>query len=114
MWSRSRSTACSSRSKIYWTGASCTGSAFLNSGGVSTAGDTIFSRLIFYSQSANSLMRPTDTVNGLATSGTFTSATIENPACGIDAGSNAGYALTPITRAAAGLPTTIVIPLRLE
>jgi hypothetical protein len=40
-------------------------------------------------------------------------ATIENPTC-MSGGGSSGWDITPITHAAAGLPTTIVYPLTIK
>ena len=52
--------------------------------------------------------------NGFSTGVSFTSATIDNPNCGPSAGTNSGWLLKTLTRAAAGLPNTIALPLRLR
>ena len=97
--------------QIYYTGASCTGDAYLNDGG--TNGQTISGKWAVYSGSMNTLMAPATTANGVATSGGLTSAAIDNPACGTSSGTKSGWKLTPLSRSAAGLPNTITLPLRL-
>jgi hypothetical protein len=104
-----------SGSQIYWDGASCTGNAYLNAGGTGSIGEKRYSKLITYSSSSGllyTLANPSP--NGLSTAVGFTSATIENPSCMTSAGARGGWLLTPITRAALGLPATIAYPLTIQ
>ena len=100
--------------QIYYTGANCTGTAYLNDGNGGTGPfDRIFGRQVVFSRAMNTLMVPATVTNGTALGVAFTSATIDNPLCGASAGTVSGWQLTAITRAAAGLPATIATPLRL-
>jgi hypothetical protein len=89
--------------QIYYTGAGCTGTAYLNSGW-SQAGPYWRGEVV-YSGSFDALMVPTDLdANGQSPNVSFTSATIDNPACGSSSGARHGYRLTTTTPAAVGLP----------
>jgi hypothetical protein len=99
--------------QIYYTGASCTGTAYLNSG---TANPSVmWGRKLVYSGSFASLMVPaTVDASGVSTaSGSFTVASIDNPACGTSTTGH-GWELATITNTAAGLPSTIAAPLAFE
>ncbi len=99
--------------QIWYSGAGCTGSAYLNTGWSNTV--KTYGKLVVYSGSRNSLMVPANVVNGVATaSGSFPVASIDNPTCGT-ATTGYGFLLTPITPAAAGLPSiTLPQPLRVQ
>jgi hypothetical protein len=102
-------------SQIYWTGASCSGTPYLNDGQGGTGGIKRYYKLLCYSHSATSLYEMSSpNTNHISTSVGFTSATIENPTCMSSAGSNSGWALTVITNTAAGLPATIAYPLSVQ
>ena len=88
--------------------------AYLNDGNGGTPPfDAIYGKWAVYSRALNSLMEPATVTNGFSTGVSFTSATIDNPNCGPSAGTNSGWLLKTLTRAAAGLPNTIALPLRL-
>jgi len=96
--------------QIYYTGAGCTGTAYLNSGG--TANSEIYGRVASWSGSLNSFVVPTTVgADGVSVSVAFTAATIDNPACGANAGARDGWLLQTVTRAAIGLPATITTPI---
>jgi hypothetical protein len=96
-------------SQIDWTGSGCTGTPYLNSG--SGAGVLSWANVLCYSGQSGSLYSLSGAnPDGVASSVTFTSADIENPTC-ISPGTSGGWALTSITRSAAGLPATISRPL---
>lgn len=89
--------------QIYYTGGSCTGTAYLNSGGADTY--PIFAKGVFYSASMGTLMVPANPdANGLAQNEAFTSASIDNPSCYASAGAVHGYELEAVTPTAVGLP----------
>jgi collagen triple helix repeat protein len=101
--------------QIYYTGANCTGTAYLNDGNGGTPPfDTITGKWLVYSGSMNSLMEPATVANGFSTSEALTASTIDNPACGASAGTRSGWKLKTITRTAAGLPATIATPLKIQ
>jgi hypothetical protein len=97
-------------SQILWTGASCSGLPYLTS----SIGRTMSGTRLVYSQAADTLMAPANSAPGYATAVAFSAATMENPSCQANAGPGGGVLLTPITHAAAGLPNTIALPLRME
>jgi hypothetical protein len=95
--------------QIWYTGASCTGTAILNSG--SPDPDKIFGKTLVFSRAFNTLMAPSTVVSGVATGGgSVPVQSIDNPTC-MAASSGNGWTLTAVTAAAAGLPTTILGPL---
>ncbi|WP_037409916.1 collagen-like domain-containing protein [Candidatus Solirubrobacter pratensis] len=101
--------------QIYYTGGSCSGTAYLNDGqGGTPPFGAMNGKWVVYSGSLKSLMAPAGVSNGVATAEAFTAATIDNPDCGPDTGTRSGWKLTPITRSAAGLPDTIAMPLHLQ
>jgi hypothetical protein len=101
--------------QIYYSGGSCSGTAYLNDGqGGTPPFGAINGKWVVYSGSLKSLMAPAAVSNGVATAEAFTAATIDNPDCGADTGTRSGWKLTPITRSAAGLPDTIATPLHLQ
>jgi hypothetical protein len=100
--------------QIYYTGASCTGTAYLNDGNGGTGPfGAIADKWAVYSASQHTLMAPATVANGVSTGEAFTASTIDNPDCGSDTGTRSGWKLVAITRATAGLPNTIATPLRL-
>jgi hypothetical protein len=99
---------------ITWTGAGCSGTPYLNTGDASSAGQTMSGTRLLYSRAADTLLVPANSAPGYATAVAFTAATTENPSCQPNAGAAAGVLLTPITRAAAGLPNTFALPLHME
>lgn len=95
--------------QIYYTGAFCTGTAYLNTGG--TAGVTTTGEWLTYSRAFDTLMRPALLTSGIATSVSGVPVgSIDNPTC-MNATTGAGWQLTAITNVAAGLPATIASPL---
>jgi hypothetical protein len=101
--------------QIYYTGAGCTGTAYLNDGNGGTPPfDAISGKWLVYSGSMNTLMAPATVANGFSMGEAFTAATIDNPSCGASAGTRSGWKLQPITRTAAGLPASIATPLTLQ
>ena len=92
-----------SAAQIYYTGAGCSGSAYLNSGW-SLAGPS-WDRVVVYSGSLGSLMTITNgDANGLSPNTSFTSSTIDNPTCMSSAGTNHGYSLATASATSVGLP----------
>jgi len=103
------------RAQIYYTGASCTGTAYLNDGNGGTPPfDVISGKWLVFSGSMNTLMEPATVASGFATSEALVAATIDNPACGASAGTRSGWKLKPITRTAAGLPAVIATPITVQ
>jgi hypothetical protein len=101
--------------QIYYTGAGCTGTAYLNDGNGGTPPfDAISGKWLVYSGSMNTLMAPATVTNGFSMGEAFTAATIDNPACGASAGTRSGWKLQAITRTAAGLPADIATPLTMR
>lgn len=103
-----------SPAQIYYTGAACTGTAYLNAGG-SSAGP-FWGGQVLYSNSMGTLTVPTDLdANSLAPNASFAAVTIDNPTCGASSGSKYGYRLVATTASAVGLPSyPLVAPLTLE
>jgi len=89
--------------QIYWTGASCTGTPYLNDGAGGAGGKMTISKRVIYSAQANSLYSMSNpNAGGISTSVSFTAASIENPTCMAAAYTASGWALTPTTPAAIG------------
>ena len=89
--------------QIYWTGASCTGTPYLNDGAGGAGGKMTISKRVIYSAQANSLYSMSNpNAGGISTSVSFTAASIENPTCMTAGYTASGWALTPITPAAVG------------
>lgn len=100
-------------SQIYWTGASCTGTPYLNDG--LSGGQKSYYKILCYSGTGSQLYElASPNANGISTSTTFTAATIENPTCMTNSGVRGGWALTAVSRATVGLPTTITYPLTIK
>jgi len=97
--------------QIYYTGASCTGTGYLNDGGSGGGTARIGGKWVVFSGSFNSLMEPDTVANGTEVNANFTAATLDNPTCGANAGARSGWKLKQITRVAAGLPATIALPI---
>lgn len=105
--------------QIYWTGANCSGTPYLNAG--SSTANYRSAKVLTYSYSAGSLYSASNP-NSDGTSPTVTMPTIatsESPTTGLCSAvttqpTTLGYALTPVTRATAGLPTTIARPLAIR
>jgi len=101
--------------QIYYTGAGCTGTAYLNDGGGgSPPFESISGKWVVFSRAMNTLMEPATVANGVSTGEAFTAATIDNPTCFTSAGTDSGWKLKAITHAAAGLPTTIATPIKVQ
>lgn len=96
--------------QIYWSGTNCTGTPFLNDGGVT--GSVTYSKTLCYSGKTGLLYSMANpNANGCSTSiAQPVAATIENPTC-MSGGGSSGWSITPITNATAGLPSTIVYPI---
>lgn len=95
--------------QIWYTGASCSGTAYLNSGGATPK--VISGKWVVYSGSFSTLMRPLNVTAGVSTSvGNITVQSIDNPTCG-SATTGHGWELVAITNTAAGLPATIAGPI---
>jgi hypothetical protein len=98
--------------QIWYTGASCTGTAILNSG--SPDPDKIAGITLVFSRAFNTLMRPATVTNGVSIgSGSVPVQSIDNPTC-MAASSGNGWTLTSISNVTAGLPAAIVGPLSLQ
>ncbi|KQY62449.1 MULTISPECIES: collagen-like protein [unclassified Nocardioides] len=93
--------------QAYYTGAGCTGTAYLNSG--SSTPSWLYAKTLVYLGSANTLAVPAvlDGSGAAANTG-FTAATIDNPACGASAGARNGWELKATTAANTGLPAGVV------
>jgi hypothetical protein len=101
--------------QIYYTGSSCSGTAYLNDGGGGNGPfGTINAKWVVYSGTQNTLMAPATVANGVSTGEAFTAATIDNPTCGAAAYKASGWKLTAVSRATVGLPATIATPLKLQ
>jgi hypothetical protein len=95
--------------QIWYSGAGCTGTAYLNSGGATPR--VSHARWVVYSRAFNTLMRPALVAGGVSTStGGFPVQSIDNPDCGTATTGN-GWQLEAITNATAGLPATIAGPI---
>lgn len=95
--------------QIWYSGASCTGTAYLNSG--SSTPKAITGNWLVYSGSFGTLMRPANVTAGVSTStANFAVQSIDNPTCDPAATGN-GWELVAITNTAAGLPATIAGPI---
>ena len=98
--------------QIYWTGANCTGTPYLNDGW--GGGQKMLAKQLTYSAKTNTLYTLSNpNASGVSTSVSVTSASIENPTCYASAGVVGGWALTPTTPAAVGSSATgnpLVVP----
>lgn len=102
-------------SQIWWTGSGCTGTPYLNDGGV--GGQQRFSKFLVYSGAANQLYTMSNpNTNGVSVSGPIpTVVSIENSGvCSSSGGGTSGWAMTPVARTTVGLPTTISYPLSVQ
>jgi hypothetical protein len=95
--------------QIYWTGAGCTGTPYLNDGG-STGSKRYYKALCFSGQTGSLYEMSSPNANGVSTSVSFVGASLENPTCGASAGSS-GWAITAKTLVSVGLPSSIAYPL---
>lgn len=103
--------------QLYYTGSNGTGTAYLNDGGGGTITEVekINGKWVVYSGSFASLMEPDTVVNGTEANTTFTALSIDNPTnSNFAAATRSGWKLKTITRAAAGLPATIALPITLQ
>jgi hypothetical protein len=103
--------------QAYYTGASCTGTAFLNAGGPGI--NPIYAKTLVYLKSAATLAVPANLdETGSAPNTSFTSVTIDNPDCVGNAGARSGWELKPVTASSVGLPdgtlNQLATPLRLS
>lgn len=90
--------------QIYYTGAGCTGTAYLNSGGSTTV--PFSGREVQWSASMGTLMVPTDLdANGIAPLVTVSVLTMDNPGCNGSPGNQQGWKLAARTASAVGLPS---------
>ncbi len=111
--------------QIYWTGANCTGTPYLNAGYApdpSWPASGLWNRQVVYSKFTGKLyVAANPDTNGMAWNVGFTHAlSIENPDCvptGYDpvtcptCGDNGGWPLSEATRTTIGLPATITAPI---
>ena len=104
--------------QLYYATGTCSGSRWLNSGS-STGLRQVYSKKVVYdgaSSSFYSIANPD--ADGLTPSVFFTAgaiwATTAQNCDNSNTGTKGGFLLTPITRAAAGIPTTVVGPLTIE
>jgi hypothetical protein len=110
-----------SPAQIYYTGATCTGSAYLNSGSSSNVG-YMYGKFLVWSGSLGQFMVATPgSIRADGTAETvkpsvagFTITAIDNPTCGPSSSDQYMWPLTPTTTAAVGLPAAIVPPLRMQ
>ena len=87
--------------QIYWTGANCTGTPYLNDG--VSGGATTFAKQVTYSAAANSLyILANPNAGGISTSVQITAGSIENPTCMPAGYAAGGWAMTPISPATIG------------
>ena len=99
--------------QIYWSGSNCTGTPFLNDGGIT--GSVIYSKILCYSGKTGLLYAPANpNGNGCSISTAHSpAATIEYTTC-MTGGGASGWSITTITFAAAGLPNNIFHPLAIR
>lgn len=89
--------------QVIYTGAGCTGSAYLNAGS-QYAGSTWANQVVF-AGSLNSLAVPTGAdANNLVANTSISAQTIDGPPCSSFVGTCHGYPLTTVAPAAVGLP----------
>jgi Collagen triple helix repeat (20 copies) len=91
--------------QIYWTGPNCTGTPYFNDG--MAGGQIRAAKSLVYSAKANQLYTLSNPdANGVSTSVTVNSQSIENPTCYASNGSVGGWAMTAVTPAAIGSTAT--------
>lgn len=97
--------------QIYWSGANCTGTPFLNDGGVT--GSVTYSKTLCYSGKTGLLYSmAAPNVNGCSTSAAQpVASTIENPTCMSSGGSSGWSLIAIVNNSTVGLPATIVYPI---
>lgn len=99
---------------IYWTGASCTGTPYLQSFGA--ASDPVVGGYVVQSPVAGGLLVPADTdANGQAPNVAFTAASVSADTCSASSGARHGYRMRAATPASVGLPAyPLTAPLTLS
>ncbi len=110
-----------SPAQIYYTGATCTGSAYLNSGSSVNVG-YMYGKFLVWSGSLGQFMIATPgSIKADGTAETvkpsvagFTITAIDNPTCGPSSSDQYMWPLTATTTNAVGLPAAIVPPLRMQ
>ena len=110
-----------SPAQIYYTGATCTGSAYLNSGSSTNVG-YMYGKFLVWSGSLGQFMVATPgSIKADGTAETvkpslsgFTIAAIDNPTCGPSTSDQYMWPLTGTTATAVGLPAVIAPPLRMQ
>ena len=110
-----------SPAQIYYTGATCTGSAYLNSGSSTNVG-YMYGKFLVWSGSLGQFMIATPgSIKADGTAETvkpsvagFTITAIDNPTCGPSSSDQYMWPLTATTTTAVGLPAAIVPPLRMQ
>lgn len=110
-----------SPAQIYYTGATCTGSAYLNSGSSANVG-YMYGKFLVWSGSLGQFMIATPgSIKADGTAETvkpsvagFTITAIDNPTCGPSSSDQYMWPLTATTTTAVGLPAAIVPPLRMQ
>ncbi len=103
--------------QIYYSNAGCTGTMWLNAG--TTNVSLRYAKFAVYEAKTGSFFVPAIVdANGMATNAAFTAPALWNASSGVwqcvAGGSNGGWSLTSITRAAAGIATTITPPLSIR
>ena len=110
-----------SPAQIYYTGATCTGSAYLNSGSSTNVG-YMYGKFLVWSGSLGQFMIATPgSIKADGTAETvkpsvagFTITAFDNPTCGPSSSDQYMWPLTATTTTAVGLPAAIVPPLRMQ
>jgi hypothetical protein len=89
-----------------YTGANCTGTAYLNDGGEAANNDpeVMYAKTVVYLGTPNSLAVPADTNGTASTSVKATAPNIDNPTCMNGGGTNSGWKLKTVTATDVGLP----------
>jgi hypothetical protein len=104
-----------SADRVWYTSSDCTGTAYFDS---VHADETIFGKTVVWSPSKNSLMVPATVseTTGVSTSIAISALSTDDLTCKnySPAVSTAGWLLTTITRASAGIPATITAPLHIQ
>jgi len=102
--------------QIIYTGANCSGDAYLNSG--HNVLRQMWGKSVVWSNSKNSLMVPELVDPATGVSWTMAPAggaqSMDNPDCGPYTSGNHGWKLKAVTRAQVGLPTSINTPIRVQ
>jgi hypothetical protein len=105
--------------QIWWTGANCTGTPYLNDGQGNSGGATMLAKQLTYSAKTNSLYTLSNpNANGISTSVPVSAQSIENPTCMNSVASVGGWALTATTpttvgSTATGTPLEAAVPFQL-